>query len=424
MNDDLADSNSNNSDNRINKPKSDKLSDDVPRQIVNVRGISDILSGYGVCALLISDPVNLRYLSGFTGGEGYLFISECNTYLVVDSRYGVRAREECTGNAYADKAGFAGGRNIEIIVDNERIKAINKLIKEHFDKDHINHIKKDNIKKNNIKKNNINDLLPRIMLEGKHVTYDIYKKLSKELDAEIVMCGDEIERLRIIKTPAEISLIKKAEDIGCSAFEHILSYIRPGVSERDITLELEYYMKKNGAEALSFETIVASGVNSSCPHASVSDRKIENGDFVTLDFGCIYQGYCSDMTRTVAVGHINDRQKKIYDTVLSAQLSALENIRAGMTGREADACARNIIDEAGFGKNFGHGTGHGVGLYIHELPRVSQSSEDVLDIGMVFSVEPGIYIDGECGVRIEDVVTLTENGLVNLTEAPKELIII
>lgn len=334
--------------------------------------------------LLISNPYNVRYLCGFTGGEGYLLVMPHKKVLFVDSRYGVRAHDECT--------------DTEIIVDNEMTAAINSVIRR--------------------------EGISVVAVEGKYITYDTFKKLSESIEAHIEACQDDTDMLRVLKSKSEIALIKKAEDIGCDAFDHILSFIKPGVSEREIAFELEYHMRKNGADGLSFDTIAASGINSSCPHASVSDKKINNGDLVTLDFGCIFKGYCSDMTRTIAVGHIDDEQKKVYDIVLAAQLAAIDSIKPGITGREADAFARNIIESSGYGKCFGHGLGHGVGLFIHEAPRLSVKSEDILEPGMVFSVEPGIYIDGRFGIRIEDVVCLEEDGVVNLTKSPKELIVL
>ena len=233
-----------------------------------------------------------------------------------------------------------------------------------------------------------------------------------------------ITSLRMIKSADEIALMKSAQEIAERAFTHILDFIKPGVTEREVSLELDYFMLRSGAEALSFETIAVSGVNSSMPHGVPSDKKIENGDFVTMDYGAVCGGYHSDMTRTVAVGNVSAEQKKVYDTVLKAQLAALEAMRPGVRCADADRAARDVIEAAGYGEFFGHGTGHGVGIEIHEEPRVSPTAVDILETGNVVTDEPGIYLPGQFGVRIEDMVLITENGFENLTKAPKELIVL
>ena len=208
------------------------------------------------------------------------------------------------------------------------------------------------------------------------------------------------------------------------AFEHILPFIKPGITEREIALELEFFMKKQGASALSFDTIVAVGERSALPHANLTDKKVEDGKVVLLDYGCVYEGYCSDMTRTVAVGYADDKTKNIYNIVLNAQLKAIENIKAGVSGVAVDKIARDIIADGGYGDNFNHALGHGLGLKVHEQPTLSPRSEDILKTGNVVSVEPGIYVEGFCGVRIEDIVIVREDGCENLTLSPKDLIIL
>ena len=209
---------------------------------------------------------------------------------------------------------------------------------------------------------------------------------------------------------------------GDEAFSYILNELKPGVTELQIAAKLEYFMRSHGAEGTSFDTIVASGYHSAMPHAVPTEKPLENGDFVTMDFGCRYQGYCSDMTRTVVIGKADPRQKEIYQIVLEAQQAALEGLRPGMTGTEGDRLARDVIEKAGYGEYFGHGLGHSVGLEIHEKPALSTRDETVLLPGMIETVEPGIYIPGFGGVRIEDMVVLTETGIRNLTTSPKELI--
>lgn len=268
----------------------------------------------------------------------------------------------------------------------------------------------------------------RIGIEAQRVTVSDYAKYKDMLGGVEVSADGAVDRaitsLRMIKSADEIALMKSAQEIAERAFTHILDFIKPGVTEREVSLELDYFMLRSGAEALSFETIAVSGVNSSMPHGVPSDKKIENGDFVTMDYGAVCGGYHSDMTRTVAVGNVSAEQKKVYDTVLKAQLAALEAMRPGVRCADADRAARDVIEAAGYGEFFGHGTGHGVGIEIHEEPRVSPTAVDILETGNVVTDEPGIYLPGQFGVRIEDMVLITENGFENLTKAPKELIVL
>jgi Xaa-Pro aminopeptidase len=255
------------------------------------------------------------------------------------------------------------------------------------------------------------------------ISFKEYETLKEGLQIkELQKVSGLVENIRMIKDDEELKCLKTAVEIGDAAFKYLLSYIRPGVTEMEVALELEYFMKKQGASKLSFDSIVASGLHSSMPHAQPTNKEIEKGDFLTLDFGCIYNGYCSDMTRTIVMGHANEKQKNIYNTVLEAQLKALNTIQAGLTGKEADKSARDVIHKAGYGDYFGHGLGHAVGLYIHEEPRLSPSSTHTLLENMVVTVEPGIYVAGFGGVRIEDLVIVNDKGILNYTESPKELI--
>jgi Xaa-Pro aminopeptidase len=233
-----------------------------------------------------------------------------------------------------------------------------------------------------------------------------------------------INGLRSIKTENEVESIVKAQRIAEDAFNHILKFIKVGVTEKEIALELDFYMLRNGGEGLSFETIAVSGKNSSMPHGVPCDKKVENGDFITMDFGTIINGYHSDMTRTVAVGFATDEMKNVYDAVLKAQKNCLDNIKAGISCKDGDMFARSVINDSGYGKYFTHSTGHGVGVEIHEFPNLSPASDSILQVGNIVTVEPGIYIPGKFGVRIEDMALITENGCRNLTNAPKELIIL
>jgi len=229
---------------------------------------------------------------------------------------------------------------------------------------------------------------------------------------------------RMIKDETELQTIAKAEAIGDAAFTHILDYVKPGVTEADIALEIEFFMKRQGASKLSFDTIVASGPNSSMPHAQVTNRKLQMGDFVTMDFGCVYQGYCSDMTRTVAIGEPTEEMRKVYQIVFDANIRAMEAIREGVKCNEIDAVARDYIKSQGYGDYFGHGLGHGVGLDIHEEPRFSPKCDVITKENMVITDEPGIYLPGRFGVRIEDLVVVKKDGYEKLSHSDKQLIVL
>ena len=259
--------------------------------------------------------------------------------------------------------------------------------------------------------------------EDEHLIYVSVKGLQDGCPGvEFAALGGALNRLRIIKNEAELKALRQAEHVGDLAFEEILKIIRPGMTELQVAAELEYSMKKNGAVRTSFETIVASGINSAMPHAIPSEKKIESGDFVTMDFGCMIDGYCSDMTRTIVVGKADEKQKEIYNIVLQAQLAALDAVKAGMKGSEVDKVARDIIYSAGYQECFGHGLGHSVGLFIHEDPRLSPKCHEVLEENMIQTVEPGIYVPGFGGVRIEDMIIVKKDGHENLTHSPKELL--
>lgn len=331
-------------------------------------------------AFLVTSPENVFYLSGFSG-EGRLILTQEEAVLVTDFRYAEDAQKRTEGFVIADAA------------------------------------------------QKIRDLLPntieRVYIEENHMTVAQLNKYGEQLPGVWLSNGSEVvDALRLVKDAEEIAKITKAADIATAAFERVLALMKPGVSERDLALEFEYRVKKAGASGVSFDTIVASGENSSMPHAGVSGRCLQNGDFVTMDFGCIYEGYCSDMTRTVAIGKVSEEQKRVYDTVLAAQLAALDAVKAGADCAGIDAVARSIIVEAGYGDAFGHALGHGVGVQIHEEPRLSMRSEQVLADNMVVTVEPGIYLSGKFGVRIEDLVVVNGENPLNLSHFQKELRII
>ena len=284
-------------------------------------GINDILREMNADALLITDPYNLRYLSGFRGGEGMLFLSESQTVLITDSRYTEAASKESDFTVIEEKAGHVRAQIVRECLEKEAGSALG--------------------------------------FEDQDLRCSDLAKLQEKLPevTEWKPLGGRIDALRRIKTEEEISYLARAEEIGDLAFDDILGILRPGMTEKEVAAELEYRMKKHGADGLSFSTIIASGIHSSMPHAIPTDKPIESGDFVTMDFGCTCEGYCSDMTRTVVVGKASERQKEIYGIVLEAQTACLEGLHAGMTGKEGDALARDVIVRAGYGDCFGHGTG-------------------------------------------------------------------
>ncbi len=331
-------------------------------------------------AVLISGYPNIFYYSGFTSEDAWLIISKNTRLLITDSRYTIQARSQAEGFDIADiKEGWE------------------KLLK------------------------NISE--EQLVFEEDKMNVGEYKRLKAAAPGKIFVQGQElIDRPRRVKDAAELELIAAAEKIGDDAFSHMLRYIREGMTEREIALELETHMKKNGAEGLSFATIAASGERSAMPHGTASGKRIEKGDFLTLDFGCVYKGYCSDMTRTVVIGRADERQREIYSVVLRAQEKALEGIYEGIGCAEADALARRVIEDAGYGGNFGHALGHSVGIEIHERPNFSPRSKDKLENGNVMSVEPGIYIDGFGGVRIEDLIAVRDREIINFSHSPKQLI--
>ena len=332
-------------------------------------------------AIFISSYPNIFYYSGFKSEDAFLLISKDKRLIITDSRYAVQAKEQATG--------------FEIIDISCGFKNIFSKISEN-----------------------------RIGFEEQNVTVAQYEKYKSELgNKELFAMQCKINAPRQVKDRDEIKKIAEAERLSDEAFKYVLDKIKDGITEKNIAFELEFYMRRHGASALSFNTIAASGVRGAMPHGLASDKVIKNGELLTLDFGCVLDGYCSDMTRTIAVGSISDWQREIYDIVLKAQTAALKTVSAGKQCAEIDAAARKIITDAGYGKNFGHALGHSVGIEIHENPNFSPKSKDIVEIGNVITVEPGIYIDGMGGVRIEDVIAVTENGAVNITHSPKELII-
>lgn len=345
-----------------------------------------VLKELGADALLVSDGANMRYLSGFRGATGYLYITGERLVLATDSRYTTMAKEEAP--------------DFEVM-ELGRGQSYGQLLNGLMEQDGVQKAAFEN----------------NVMLLG------TYRRLQESCGGRLTVELDgRLDLLRSVKADWEIERLAAAERIGDQAFAHMLDVLKPGMTELEVAAELEYFMKTHGAENLSFETIAASGANSAMPHAMPSHKKIESGDFVTMDFGCTVDDYCSDMTRTVVVGRANEKQKEIYAVVLEAQLAALSACRAGVSCSSVDKVARDIIAKAGYGECFGHGLGHSVGLYIHEDPSLSGRCDTVLEANMIQTVEPGIYLPGFGGVRIEDMIVITEDGYRNLASSPKELI--
>lgn len=338
-------------------------------------------------AALVYSPVNRKYLTGFQSSLGFLLISKNDSCLYVDGRYILAAKEK------------AENCRVELFSKpNESIKGF--------------------VEKNNIKVVWCEDTLTVLQLKNFQKMLD-----DVEVTADCDLRQD-IEILRQIKTQYEIDCIVKAQRIAEKAFLDVLNFIKVGVSEREIAARLEYKCKCYGSEMPSFDTIAVSGCKSAMPHGVPDGKAIESGDFVTMDFGAVYEGYHSDMTRTVAVGYATDKMQSVYDTVLNAQLSAEKKVKAGVRCNDVDDAARNVIASSGYGMYFTHSTGHSVGLEIHESPSLSPNCFEYLKCGQIVTDEPGIYIDGEFGVRIEDMLLVTEKGCENLTKCEKSLIII
>jgi Xaa-Pro aminopeptidase len=260
--------------------------------------------------------------------------------------------------------------------------------------------------------------------EEDYLTVAEYKYYEKSLEAELIPMNKAIHKFRQVKEAWELDRMRKAQEITDKAFSEVLGRIRVGMTEKDLQAELIYCLYKNGADNTAFDPIVVSGPNTSLPHGVAGDRVICEGDFVTMDFGALYCGYCADMTRTVAVGYATEEMKTVYETVLKAQKAGIAATRAGVIGKDIDAAARKVITDAGYGEYFGHGYGHSLGLEIHEAPNPNPGNPNPMPVGAVCSAEPGIYLPGKFGVRIEDVTIITEDGTINITKSPKNLIIV
>lgn len=346
--------------------------------------IEDVIISNNVDALLITNLNNIYYLSLFDGTTATLLHTKEEKYIFVDSRYYEQAKKQTDGY-------------IVIL----------------------------------IKFNNLYDILNNIIIEKNikilgfenQINYSEYEILFNKLNVQ--QKAISLKNIREIKNESEISIIKKACEITDRAFEHILKFIKVGLSENDINVELQKFILDNNATGLAFKTIVASGVRSSLPHGVATNKLIENNDFITIDFGIIYNGYCSDITRTFAIGNnLNDKLVEIYNVVKEAQQLAINAIKPGVKAKDIDFIARNFIEKAGYKEYFNHGLGHGIGLDIHEEPYINSSSNSILEENHIITIEPGIYIPGLGGVRIEDDILVTKDGCISLTKADKNLIIL
>ena len=353
-----------------------------------LKRFQEALKGSNADAAIISSELNQHYLSGFPFTDGFLLITTDKAYMITDSRYVEAAKNTA--------------KEFEVLLpEKSMLETIAELLREAGAK--------------------------QVAIEDEEVSVALYERFKSKISevCEIVNGASALlVEQRKIKLPYELELMAKAQSITDAAFAHILDYITPDVTETDVAVELEFFMRRMGAEALAFETIAVSGAASSMPHGVPSNVKLRKG-FLTMDFGDKYNGYCSDMTRTVVIGKADEDMKKLYNTVLSAQTAALELAAEGVSCEAVDAAARNIINGAGYEGKFGHGLGHGVGMFIHESPRLSPRvpAEEVLKRGHVVTVEPGIYLEGKYGCRIEDMIAIDLDGKMrNFTKSPKHLI--
>ena len=348
-----------------------------------VEKLRTLLDKSGLDGALITGLTAIRYYSGFTSDEAALVITGKSASLLTDFRYTIQAREQSPDFEVVEV-----GRGA-------LLPTVDKLLKD--------------------------DGCKRVAFENQTMTVSVFEKY-RALDYEFVPFSEEMNKPRLIKTADEIADLQRAQNMADEGFKTLLTRIGSGMTEKEVAAELDYINAKLGSECPSFDTIVGSGPNGAMCHAIPGDRRLQKGDLVVLDFGCVYNGYHSDMTRTFAVGEVDDFSKKIYDIVRTAQQKALDALKAGITGKELDAIARDYIASKGYGETFGHSLGHGFGLMIHEAPNASTASEWTFEPGMTITVEPGIYIEGRLGVRIEDCCVVTETGKIDLVSSTKELL--
>jgi Xaa-Pro aminopeptidase len=336
-------------------------------------------------ALLVTRLPNVRYLTGYTGSNGQVVIGRGGSIFFTDGRYIAQSARE--------------------VPDVERVIYSNDFP--------------------GTFRASANELgVRRVGFESAGVTHRLFRQLESLDGLELTPTDEEIERLRWVKEPEELELIREAQRITDAAYDQILPKLAEGVSEREIALELDWSMLRAGAEDVAFESIVAFGENASEPHHSPTERRLRSGELVKLDFGALYEGYHSDMTRTVSFGEPSAELRELYELVRRSQQAGVDAVRSGIEGKDADRASRSVIEEAGYGERFSHGLGHGVGLEIHEGPTLRSNSDEVLPVGAVVTVEPGVYIPGEAGVRIEDMVEVTDDGCRVIPTVTKELVVL
>ncbi|MFP5297761.1 MAG: M24 family metallopeptidase [Actinomycetota bacterium] len=357
--------------------------------------ISDVRTSFdvnGIDALLVTNLTNVRYLSGFAGSNGQFLITSQGAYLLTDPRYEQRAGAMVRGAEVV----IYSGRHSDTSWEGPPTEVLKPLLEA--------------------------GKVASLGIESSTMTVEEELSLRAVVGVELVNTSGVVEDRRRTKDDAEIAAIRSAVEVADAAFNHIVGFVEVGMTESQVALELEMFMRRNGAEAISFDPIVGSGPLSAHIHHSPSDRTLGKGELILLDFGAKVDGYCSDLTRTVSMGSATSEQHEIYHVVLEAQQAGISTLAEGVNGREVDAAARKVIDEAGHGERFGHGLGHGVGLDIHEAPRMSRLSDETMRARDVVTVEPGIYVPGQGGIRIEDCVLVTESGAEVLSSAPKDVL--
>ncbi len=352
----------------------------------HIKQIAAKLPEYGLDAMMVTSASNERYAIGFHG-EGLLLVTKDGAHYSTDGRYIEAAREQVT--------------NTDIVLSTTE-KGHIALAKEYIEAKGLHNVG----------------------FESGAVTVDTHKKYTQELPCILTPAQELLESLRAVKDEEELSCIRKAQDITDEAFKAILSFIRPGMTEQEVAARLVYEMMTRGGEKVSFDPIVAAGPNGSRPHAVPGGRKLEAGQFITMDFGCKVGGYCSDMTRTVALGQPTEEMEKVYNAVLAAQKAGINAARAGVTGKEIHEAGRLVLQEAGYDQYFTHGFGHSLGIDVHEAPSANVRNDKPMPAGAVISAEPGVYIAGRFGVRIEDILMVKDGGCEVFTRSPKDLIVL
>ncbi|AMB94687.1 M24 family metallopeptidase [Aerococcus sanguinicola] len=355
-----------------------------------IKKLQDLLKEEDIKAFYVSNPYNIRYLSGFTGTSAKVLVTQEKAYLITDFRYREQAESQCP--------------DLEVVIAGGSASQDSPLA---FIKRTLNAISCDHL-----------------AFEDEDVSVASYMALDEALEIDLVPFSGAIEVLRQFKDEEEIALIEKACEIAVQTYDFMLNEVKVGMTEIELANAIDFHMRSLGASGVSFDTIVASGLRSAMPHGVASQKKIEQGDLITVDYGCYYQGYCSDMTRTFALGDPGAKLKEIYPIVQEANRRVSQAARPGISGQALDAVARDYISQAGYGDAFGHSLGHSIGLEIHEAPNASPSYDEALQVGQLITNEPGIYLEGIGGVRIEDDLVITEEGNRILTPASRELIIL